>query len=68
MQEKLSPEVEMPQLLTVKQVREILNLSQPTCYRLMESGELPYVRFGKSRRVKREDVLALIERNTVARA
>ena len=42
-------------------------LSQPTVYRLMESGELPYVRFGRCRRVKKSDVLALIERKTIAR-
>lgn len=64
----LAAEVIVPQLMTVKELRTLLKLSQPSIYRLMERGELPYVRLGKSRRVKREDVARFIERNTVARA
>lgn len=58
----------LPKLLKVKQVCEALSLSLPTIYRLLESGELPYLKFGRSRRVKEEDVLAYLERSTVKRA
>ncbi len=57
----------MPQLMKVKEVCVALGLSSPSVYRLMESGEIPYVKMGKSRRVKRADVLAYIERCTVTR-
>ncbi len=57
----------LEQLLRVSDVGKRLSLSRPTLYRLMENGTLPYVRFGRSRRIKESDVAALIERNTVAR-
>lgn len=59
--------LEAIQLCKVGEICAVLGLSQPTVYRLMESGELPYVRFGRARRAKKSDVLALIERKTVAR-
>lgn len=56
---------ELPELWKVAQVCEVLNLSQPMVYRLMDSGRLPYVRFGRARRVKRADVVRLLEESTV---
>lgn len=58
---------DVPELWKVDRVCEVLGLSPPTVYRMMEAGELPYVRFGKSRRVKKADVLRLIEERTVRR-
>lgn len=58
----------VPVLWRVKQVAEALAVSEPTVYRLMESGKLPYVRFGRSRRVRKSDVLKLLEESTVTRA
>lgn len=52
-------------LLKVSEVCDRLNLSSPYVYELMNRGELPYVRFGKARRVKPADLEALIERSTV---
>lgn len=57
----------LPELLKVSQVCEALKLSQPSVYRLLESGQIPYVKMGRTRRVKREDVLAYVERCTVRR-
>lgn len=52
-------------LLTPGEVCERLCVSTPTLYRLMENGELPYIKIGRCRRIRREDVEALIQRNTV---
>lgn len=52
-------------LLTVPQVCESLNVSRMTLYRLMESGDLRRVKIGRSVRIRVEDVLELIERETL---
>lgn len=58
----------IPALMTAGEIAEALNLSLPSIYKLMESGALPYQKFGRSRRAKRADVLKLIEESTVTRA
>lgn len=55
------------QLVRVAEVAELLTLSRSKVYQLMETGDLPYVRFGKSRRVPLEAVDRLILRNTVGK-
>jgi excisionase family DNA binding protein len=52
-------------LRSVRTVAEFLAISRSKVYQLMESGQLPYVKLGKSRRVRWSDVLALVERHTV---
>ena len=42
--------------LTVGEVAEMLRVSSMTVYRLINSGELPAVRIGKSFRLREEDV------------
>ena len=54
-------------LQPVNKVARFLSLSRSKVYSLMETGELPYVKLGKSRRVRWEDVLQLVARNTVVR-
>ena len=56
-----------PKLQRVAEVAKYLSLSRSTVYQMMDRGELPYVKFGKSRRIRWEDVLKLVEQNTVAR-
>lgn len=57
---------EVPQLWTVSQVADALGISEAGVYRLLERGELAYARVTpRCLRVKREDVLALIEKRTV---
>ena len=45
-------------LQPINKVARFLSLSRSKVYSLMETGELPYVKLGKSRRVRWEDVLA----------
>jgi excisionase family DNA binding protein len=55
-------------LCPVGDVARYLSLSRSKVYAMMEAGELPYVKLGKSRRVRWADVLTLIKENTVGRA
>jgi len=54
-------------LQPVRAVAEFLAISRSKVYQLMETGELPYVKLGKSRRVRWSDVIALVDQNVVAR-
>jgi excisionase family DNA binding protein len=56
---------ETVRLLTVPQACETLNISRMSLYRLMETGDLRRVKIGRSVRIRVEDVLALIERETL---
>ena len=57
---------ELPQkLLRVTEVAGWLNLSRSCVYQLMDRGEVPYVKIGKSRRVRPEAVARLIEAGTI---
>ena len=50
--------------LKVMKVAELLGISRAQVYKLMEAGELSYVKIGKSRRVRLDAVRDLIARNT----
>jgi len=56
---------ETVRLPTVPQACETLNISRMSLYRLMETGDLRRVKIGRSVRIRVEDVLALIERETL---
>jgi len=60
-----SPLLTASTLCTVPEVAQCLALSRSTVYILMDSGRLPYVKLGRSRRIRKEDVLRLIDANTV---
>lgn len=47
--------------LTVAEVAEMMRVSKMTVYRLVHSGELPAIRFGRSFRVPESAVAAAIE-------
>ena len=47
-------------LATVPEVADYLHVSRAKVYLIMESGDLPYVKIGKSRRVRWEDVDRLV--------
>ncbi len=47
--------------LTVGEVAEMMRVSNMTVYRLVHSGELPAVRFGRSFRIPESAVVAAIE-------
>jgi excisionase family DNA binding protein len=51
-------------LYTIKEVTEVLKVSQATVYRMMYSGRLPRVKIGKSVRIPVSAVEAVIKENT----
>lgn len=56
------------QLVTVEEASRLLAVSKSSLYNLMENGRLRYVKLGKSRRLRRADLAALVEASTVERA
>jgi excisionase family DNA binding protein len=49
--------------LTVAEVADMMRVSNMTVYRLVHSGELPAVRFGRSFRIPESAVAAAIDTN-----
>ena len=62
--------MEMPfdRLCPIGEVARYLSLSRSKVYQMMDAGELPYVKLGKSRRVRWPEVLELVEQNTIIRS
>jgi excisionase family DNA binding protein len=54
-------------LATVGQAADFLGLSRATLYALMERGELPFCKIGKSRRVPRRALQEFAASNLVMR-
>lgn len=54
-----------PVLCKVADAAHHLTVSRSTLYNLMDSGRLPYVKLGRSRRIKWADVLGLIDECTI---
>ena len=44
-------------LLTVKDVQSVTQLGRTKIYELMRDGELPYIKIGRSVRVRRQDLV-----------
>ncbi|MGE3703512.1 MAG: helix-turn-helix domain-containing protein [Hyphomicrobiaceae bacterium] len=55
-------------LRPVAVVAKFLAISRSKVYQLMDQGDLPYVKLGKSRRVRWADVLKLVDDHLVERA
>jgi excisionase family DNA binding protein len=51
-------------LVNLDEAMAYLRVSRSKLYLLMESGQLPYVKLGKCRRVPMSELDKLIERNT----
>jgi excisionase family DNA binding protein len=51
-------------LLKPKEVAEILNINRSFAYKLLRSGQIPTVKLGKSVRVRPQDLVDYIEKNT----
>ncbi len=47
----LDNQIAMPKLLKADEVAKILNISRSLTYQLMQTGEIPTVRFGRNVRV-----------------
>jgi excisionase family DNA binding protein len=50
------------ELLTVDQVADILKLGRTKLYEIMDRGDLPSIRIGRSRRILRSDLNCYIAR------
>lgn len=60
-----SPTAEPEQLCTIGTVAKFLAISRSKTYQMMDNGELPYVKLGKSRRIRWSDVCDLVESHRV---
>jgi excisionase family DNA binding protein len=57
----MSRDLSEVRFLTVAEVAEMMRVSNMTVYRLVHSGELPAVRFGRSFRIPESAVVAAIQ-------
>lgn len=55
-------------LATIQESSAFLGVSRSTLYALCDSGELPWVKIGRSRRIPRRALEQLAERNLIDRA
>jgi excisionase family DNA binding protein len=57
----MSQDLSAVRFLTVAEVADMMRVSNMTVYRLVHSGELPAVRFGRSFRIPESAVAAAID-------
>ncbi len=53
------------ELLTAREVAEVMRVSTMTVYRLIKAGELPAIRVGKHLRIRRDAVEGYLDRQVV---
>jgi excisionase family DNA binding protein len=53
---------ELPAILTMDQVRQLLGISRPMAYQLAHRKGFPVVRFGRTLRVPKEALVKWLER------
>lgn len=58
-------EVDSDGLLRVADAARFLSVSRSTLYELMDRGELRYVKLGRARRIPRQALSELVEKNLV---
>ncbi len=69
LKEKLSIEEKtLSRLLNAQEVAAALNMGLSTVYMLVERGELPSIRIGRSVRIRPEDLEKFIESKTQSQA
>lgn len=51
--------------LSPKELKDVLGISLPTVYRLIESRKLPFFKIGKSLRFLREDIIDYLENHRI---
>jgi excisionase family DNA binding protein len=54
-------------LATVAEVARYLSISRSKLYQIMDNGTLPYIKMGKSRRMRWDDVESFIAKNRIGR-
>lgn len=52
-------------VVKVEEAQRLLSLSRAAVYKLMDDGQLSWVKIGRARRIPLSAIRALIERNTV---
>jgi excisionase family DNA binding protein len=57
--------IDKKKFLSVREAAGELTVGRTLVYGLMEAGELPYVRIGKTRRISRDALNEFIKKNTV---
>jgi excisionase family DNA binding protein len=60
MVDQMAAELDDVRFLTVAEVAEMMRVSKMTVYRLVHSGELPAIRFGRSFRVPESAVASAV--------
>jgi excisionase family DNA binding protein len=50
-----TPNKDYPMVLTVKEISALLKVSKPTAYQIMNRTNFPLIRFGRCKRVLREE-------------
>lgn len=55
---------QLPELLTVQQVADYLQVSVPTVRRMVSEGSIRSVKIGRVRRIQKEALVELIEAGT----
>ena len=55
-------------LLTPREVAEVMRVSTMTVYRLIKAGELPAIRVGKHLRIRSNDVVKFLDERVVSAA
>lgn len=63
MSEPLAAELVADGLVTVKSAAAFLSVARSTIYALMDSGRLPFVKLGRSRRLPRAALIRLAAEN-----
>lgn len=53
---------ECPDILTVKEVREILFIGRDKAYHMLKSGELPAVKVGRDWRIRKEFLQQIMQK------
>ena len=52
-------------LLTAREVADVMRVSTMTVYRLIKAGELPAIRVGKHLRIRERDVVQFLDERVV---
>jgi excisionase family DNA binding protein len=62
-EEHLMNDINIYKMLTINQVCDFLNLSRPTIYKLLSTGNLPYIELFGQKRIQVLEVLKYIQNN-----
>ena len=55
----------MDEILTIPEVADYLKMSKSKVYRMVQRGQIPYVRIGRNVRIRKQDLLAWINANCI---